>query len=136
MKFETWQEFEEVIKNILEKHGFKTSLRVFFSDSQGRSEIDVIAERFGVLIAIDAKLYSAEWYRASALRKEARKHAKRCKRFARVIGKGVFPVIVSLIDDKIIEHSGCVVVPFYSLNDFLLNISVYLEEFRSCLCSP
>ncbi|WP_232215805.1 restriction endonuclease [Archaeoglobus veneficus] len=124
----SWQEFEEATKEILEAHEFKTAFRVVFKDEKGRAEIDVVAERYGFILAIDAKRYTHTWYRASALRKEAKKHAERCKRYEKIVGKKVVPVIVSLIDDSIVEHEGCIVVPFHAFNDFLLNLEAYIDE--------
>jgi len=124
-----WQEFEAEVKKICEEHGFKTSFHHFFKDEFGRAEIDVVAERGNVLLCLDAKLYSGHRYRVSQLKKEAEKHAERCKRFSRLIGRNAVPVIISFIDDAVYFHSGCVIVPFASLNHFLAEIYYYLAEF-------
>jgi len=124
----SWQEFEELIREILERNDFKTDFRVVFKDEHGRAEMDVIGEKFGILIGIDAKRYNRGWYRKSALKRQAEKHCERCSRFARLTGKRIIPVIVSLIDDEIILHKDCLIVPFKALNDFLVNIEYYLEE--------
>ncbi len=124
-----WQEFEEEVCRICEAHEFKTKFRHVFTDEQGKSEIDVVAERFDLVICIDAKFYSAGRYRVSQIKKEAEKHFKRCQRFAKIVNKKVVPVIVSFIDDNIYFHSGCIIVPFRSLNDFLAEIYLYLAEF-------
>jgi len=125
----SWQEFEEKIRDILEIHGFVTRFRVVFKFKGGKSEIDVLASRFGINLAIDAKRYSAKRYRVSGVKKEAEKHWERCRKFEEVFGVSVVPVVVPLIDDAILFHSGCVIVPFEKLNDFLVNIHAYLEEF-------
>ncbi len=124
----SWQEFEEEILRIFETHGFKTKRRFVFKDEEGKSEVDIVAERFGITVGVDAKRYTERWYRLSALKKEAEKHAKRCKRLERVLGKRVIPVIVPLIDDQIYFHHS-LIVPYPSLNDFLTNIHYYLIEF-------
>jgi len=125
----TWQEFEEKVREVLEGHGYTTSFRVVFRDEEGRAEIDVVAERFGLILAIDAKRYTKRWHRVSALKKQSEKHAERCKRYERLTGRKVIPVVVSLIDDRIVFHEGCIVVPFDNLDDFLLNLHHYLAEF-------
>jgi len=125
----SWQEFEEVVRDILESHGFETRFRVVFRDEKGRGEIDVVAERFGVILAIDAKRYTERWYRKSAIRREAEKHVERCRRYSRLEGREVVPVIVSFVDDEVVEHGGCIVVPFRAINDFLLNLEAYLVDF-------
>ncbi|HID43420.1 MAG TPA: hypothetical protein EYP30_06570 [Archaeoglobaceae archaeon] len=125
-----WQEFEEFVREVFNKHGYETKFRVVFKDSEGRGEIDVVAERFGLILAIDAKKYTEGWHRTSALKTQARKHVDRCKRFSELKGSEVIPIIVSFIDDSIFYHSGCIVVPFEKLNDFLLNIHAYLIDFN------
>ncbi|ADC64523.1 conserved hypothetical protein [Ferroglobus placidus DSM 10642] len=124
----TWQEFEEEILKIFEEHGFKSKRRFIFRDEIGRGEIDILAERFGIILAVDAKRYTEGWYRLSALKREAKKHAERCRRLEKVIGRKVIPVIVPLIDDRVYFHHSFI-VPFVSLNDFLLNLHYYLAEF-------
>ena len=129
MSFSSWQEFEEAIREILEIHGFSTKFRYVFKDERGKAEIDVLAERYSLVLAIDAKRYTEGWYRLSAIKKEAEKHAGRCRRLERLAGGKVIPVIVPLIDDVIYLHEGSIIVPFSKLNDFLLNIHAYLHEF-------
>lgn len=126
-----WQEFEEFVKKVFDEHGYETDFRVVFTDSEGKSEIDIVAEKFGRIIAIDAKRYSEGWYRASAIKTQAKKHVDRCERFSRLRKADIIPVIVSFIDDSIFCHSGCIVVPVDKLNDFLLNIEAYLAEFET-----
>lgn len=125
----SWQEFEENIKKVLEQHGFETKLRFIFKDEKGKSEIDVLAVRHNTILAIDAKRYTARWHRKSALKKQAEKHVERCKRYSKLVNWKVIPVIVSLIDDSIVFHEECIIVPFESLNDFLINLHAYLAEF-------
>ncbi len=129
MNFSSWQEFEEAIRKILEIHGFSTKFRYVLRDERGRTEVDVLAERYGLVLAIDAKRYTEGWYRLSAIKKEAEKHAERCERLERILGRRVIPAVVPLIDDSIYFHDGVIIVPFGKLNDFLLNIHGYLDEF-------
>ncbi|MEM0203397.1 MAG: hypothetical protein QXO16_06195 [Archaeoglobaceae archaeon] len=125
----SWQEFEEQVRRVCEEHGFKTLFRHFFKDELGRAEIDVVAERGMILLCMDAKLYSGHRYRVSQIKKEAKKHVERCKRFSKVKGKKAIPVLISFIDDAIYFHEGCIIVPFDSLNTFLAEIYYYLAEF-------
>ncbi len=124
-----WQEFEEEVKRICEAHGFSTKFRYVFRDEHGRAEIDVVAERYGLTLCLDAKLYSASRYRVSQLRKEAEKHKKRCERFSALTRNTAIPVVVSFIDDNLRLYSGCLIVPYHSLNEFLTNLHYYLAEF-------
>jgi|Deesub1362B_J571_1020462.scaffolds.fasta_scaffold32151_2 Holliday junction resolvase-like predicted endonuclease len=125
----TWQDFEVKVKEILEGNDFNTSFRVVFRDGEGKAEIDVVAERYETVLCVDAKRYNRNWHRRSALKREAEKHRKRCLRFSRLLGRRAIPVIVSLIDDELYLHEGCIIVPFKALNDFLLNLHYYLVEF-------
>ena len=129
MNFSSWQEFEKAIREILEVHGFSTEFRYVFRDDKGRAEVDVLAERYGLILAIDAKRYTEGWYRLSAIKKEAEKHAERCSRLERVKKKKVIPVVVPLIDDSIYLYRKSIIVPYSKLNDFLLNVHAYLHEF-------
>jgi hypothetical protein len=124
----SWQEFEEEVKRVFEENNFKTNFRVVFTDEFGRSEIDIVAERFEQILCVDAKRYNKNWHRRSALKREAMKHRERCERFSKIKGKKAIPIVVSLIDDMVVAHEGCVVVPFNSLNDFLVNLHYYMEE--------
>lgn len=124
-----WQEFEEAVREIFEAHNFKTTFRYVFRDSEGKAEIDIIAERHGIVLCIDAKLYSASRYRASQIRKEAEKHRNRCERYSKLTGKDAIPVLVPFIDDSMRFHDGCLIVPFNTLNNFLSEIHYYLSEF-------
>ncbi len=124
-----WQEFEEFVKDVFEAHGFEAKLRVVFRDEKGKSEIDVVAVRGKILLAVDAKRYSKGWYRLSAVKREAKKHVERCRRYSKLTGRKAVPVVVPMIDDGIVEWSGCIIVPARALNDFLLNVEAYLAEF-------
>jgi Holliday junction resolvase-like predicted endonuclease len=124
----SWQDFEVRVREVLESNDFQTRFRVVFQDDRGRAEIDVVAERHGLVLCVDAKRYNRNWSRRSALKRESEKHRERCERFSKVAKARVIPVIVSLIDDELFLHEGCIVVPFKSFNDFLLNIHYYLDE--------
>lgn len=124
----SWQEFELRVRRVCEEHGFKTLFRHSFRDELGKAEIDVVAERGMVLLCIDAKLYSRHRHRVSQIKREAKKHAERCKRFSILSRKIAVPVLISFIDDAIYFYEGCIIVPFDSLNTFLAEIYYYLGE--------
>ncbi|MEM0350449.1 MAG: hypothetical protein QXR27_01895 [Archaeoglobaceae archaeon] len=124
-----WQDFEIEVRKICEEHGFRTSFREIFRDEIGKAEIDVIAERGKILLCIDAKMYSKHRYRVSQLKREAKKHVERCRRFSKIKGKKAIPVIITFIDDFVYYYEGCIIVPFNSFNHFLTEIYYYLSEF-------
>lgn len=114
------------VRRICEEHDFDVSFHYVFRDGDGRAEIDVVAERFDLILCIDAKKYGEKRYRTSQLRREAEKHVERCRRFERLVGRKCVPVIVSFIDDNVYSHAGCLIVPFHAFNEFLANIHHYL----------
>jgi|Deesub1362A_J573_1020465.scaffolds.fasta_scaffold00136_54 hypothetical protein len=126
MKELTWQEFEENVEEILKQHSFETSLRKVFKTNQ-KYEIDVVAFRYGLYLGIDCKLYGPQRYRLSQIKKEAEKHVERCNEFQKVVDKRVIPVLVTYIEEEIYLHSGCIIVPYTRLNDFLNNLEYYLD---------
>jgi Holliday junction resolvase-like predicted endonuclease len=128
-EFDSWQKFEEFVRDVFESYEFETQFRVVFRDDMGKSEIDVLACRGKLVLAIDAKRYTGGWYRLSAVRREAKKHAERCRRYSKLSGREVIPILVPLIDDGIVSCGGCLIVPMRALRDFLSNIEYYLTLF-------
>ncbi len=124
-----WREFEDQVRKVCEENEFEVKFHFNFKDELGRGEIDVLAVRFDLVLGIDAKFYSSHRYRVSQLKREAEKHAERCKRLSKILGKRCIPVVVSFIDDLIYHHSECIIVPFHSFNEFLNNIYCYLADF-------
>lgn len=125
----SWQELEELTRKILELHDFEVEFRKVFRNSERKFEIDVVATKAGLCLAIDCKRYGHSRYRRSPLRSEAGKHKARCREFERIFGRKAIPIIVSFIDDDLLVENGCIFVPIDKLNDFLLNLGQYLESF-------
>ena len=123
----TWQEFEEEIKRILSLHGFDTSFRKVFTTSR-RYEIDIVAERYGLILAIDCKKYGRHRYRLSQIKKEAEKHVKRCREFEKYSGREVIPIIVTFVQEDPVIHDSCIIVPYEKIEDFLRNVELYLQH--------
>lgn len=129
MEVNKWQELEEITFKALESHGFECMLRKVFKDSSRRYEIDVIAMEENLTLAFDCKYYLRTKSRTSALRREARKHFRRCERYRELTGERVIPILLTFLDDSLFCMEGCVVVPLRALNDFLLRRHFYLELF-------
>jgi len=123
----SWQEFEEEIHRILTLHGFDTSFRKVFRTSR-RYEIDIVAERYGITLAIDCKRYGKHRYRLSHIKKEAEKHVKRCREFESHFGKKVIPLLVTFVEEDVILHDSCILVPYNKIEDFLRNLELYLQH--------
>ncbi len=127
----SWQEFEEFTRDILEFHGFKVEFRKVFRNMIRKFEIDVLAEKSGICLAIDCKHYGFSRHRRSQLRSEALKHRQRCREFEKIEEKKVTPIIVSMLDDDLLLEYGCIFVPIRKLNDFLVNYVDYLDILSS-----
>ncbi|MFQ5888218.1 MAG: restriction endonuclease [Candidatus Hydrothermarchaeales archaeon] len=123
----SWQEFEELTRDIMELHGFVAEFRKVFRTRERRFEIDVVAEKGESCIAIDCKRYGYSRYRRSQLRSEVEKHSLRCREFEKLKEKKITPVIVSFLDDDLVVENGCIFVPIKKLNDFLMNLEYYLD---------
>ncbi len=124
----TWQEFEEQVRDVLERAGFSTEFRKVFVLDGRRHEIDVVARRFDVALLIDAKRYGKARPRSASLRAEARKHLDRCNEFDRAFSSTSVPVIVSWLDDALLIDGPCFIVPFDTLADFAVNVEYYLAS--------
>ena len=124
----TWQEFEEQVRDVLECAGFSTSFRKVFVAAGRRYEIDVVAHRFDTTVLIDAKRYGKARLRSSSIRAQARKHLARCGEFDRAFSVSSVPVIVSWIDDALLNEGGCFIVPFDKLEDFVVHLEGYVDS--------
>jgi hypothetical protein len=125
----TWQEFEELLRDILDQHDFEIQFRKIFSHGGRRYQIDVVGYRRDLCLCIDGKKYGRGRHRASSLKSEAMKHFSRCQAHEEALGIRSIPVIVSWIDDNLMFENGCFFVPVAMLNDFLLNMDAVLDEF-------
>ncbi|MFX1563062.1 MAG: restriction endonuclease, partial [Promethearchaeota archaeon] len=77
----TWQEFEEFVSTIFDRHNFSVHLRYRFKVNR-RYEIDVIAARKPILFCIDCKHYGIRLGKSSALRNAVNKQIERTQELA------------------------------------------------------
>jgi hypothetical protein len=124
----TWQEFEELLRDILDQHDFDIQFRKVFRHGGRGYQIDVVGYRKDLCLCIDGKKYGRGRYRASSLKTEALKHYNRCCAHEEAFGVRSIPVIVSWIDDNLVMENGCIILPVHMLNDFLLNLDFILDE--------
>ena len=124
----SWQQVEHAARERLEAHGFHVQFRRVFRGQHRKFEVDVVARRGGVVLAVDCKRYGPGRARAGALRRQCATHAARCAALARLDGAPVYPVLVSLLDDRLLFERGCLVVPLAALDDFLAHLEAYLEQ--------
>ncbi|MGA9140362.1 MAG: hypothetical protein WBZ29_09065 [Methanocella sp.] len=124
----TWQEFEELLRDILDQHNFEVKFRKVFKFNGRGYQIDVVGYRKDLCLCIDGKKYGRGRYRASSIKAEALKHYKRCLVHEEAFSIRSIPVIVSWIDDNLITENGCIILPVHMLNDFLLNLDYILDD--------
>ncbi|MFQ5975170.1 MAG: restriction endonuclease [Candidatus Hydrothermarchaeales archaeon] len=117
-KVASWQEFEELTRDIVDLYGFKTEFRKVFKNKKRKFEIDVVAEKENFCFAIDCKRYGHSRYRKSQLKSEALNHSTRCKEFEKLKGKRIIPLIASFLDDDLVVENGCIFVPIKKVKRF------------------
>ncbi len=134
----TWQDFEELVSSILEKHEFKIQSNFRFKTKR-RYEIDLVATKGNKTLLIDCKQWSTGRYKKSALKYAIEDQEERLEEFQKFIKTNpiaknklkldknqVFkPMVVTWYEENLVEHSNTLVVPIWKLNEFLLNISKY-----------
>ncbi len=125
----TWQEFEELLRDILDQNDFEVQFRKIFGHGDRRYQVDAVGYRNDLCLCIDGKKYGRSRYRAGSLKAEALKHHDRTRAHEEALGIRSIPVIVSWIDDNLVFENGCFFVPVALLNDFLINLDAVLDEF-------
>jgi len=124
----SWQQLEHAVRECMEKNMFTVQFRKVFHGKNRKFEIDVVAKRSGLVLAVDCKRYGRSRHRTSALRGQCATHAIRCEVLSRKEGTTVYPVIVTMLDDGLFFINGCLVVHLTTLNDFLVHLDEYLEQ--------
>lgn len=127
-----WKEFEQFCGRILEEHNWKVHTTFRFK-LERMYEIDVLARKGDRVLAIDCKHWGIRPGKATQLRCAAEKQAERASKLSKIKTLGTFwrqksfhPVVVTLLQEDIIQESDVWIVPVFKLNDFLLNIESYL----------
>ncbi len=111
----TWQNFESLAAEILEKQDFDTACNVTFT--KPRMQIDVIGIKSGIAILIDCKHWSKT--SQSALELAVKKQIERTKNFiSKEKVQAAIPVIVTLYqyETRFIERVP--IVPIHQLDAF------------------
>jgi hypothetical protein len=136
MKDLEWKDFEGVVSDAFEANGFRTKRNLRFSHEKRRYEVDVVALERPRLVAVDCKHWGIRVGKGSALRAASLAQLNRAmnlgKKAHEIPGMGVggwgeatiVPCIVTLYEERVVEHGGVMVVPLAKLNSFI-------EELRS-----
>ncbi len=136
-----WKDFEELVTKILEKHDFNTHHNFRFKTGR-RYEIDVLGIRNEIILLIDCKQWGRGRYKKSALKNATNNQKQRTKQLKRFLknniiaqnklkitklsGTKFITLIVTWLEEDLIEHENVLIVPIWKFNEFLLNISNYV----------
>ncbi len=124
-----WKFFESFVKEILEAHFFKTTLHLRFKTKR-RYEIDILAEKGNLILAIDCKMLGKGRYKKAEIEKAIflqEERVREFKKFFKIREKKVYSIIITLFEEEIVKKSKTLVVPVWKLNSFLLNLDYYLS---------
>ncbi len=133
LKDHAWQEFEEIVSQILSEHGFDVQRNVRFTLNKKRHEIDIIAARFDELLCIDCKKWSMRPGKTTALKEAAKKQierAKNYKKFKKLKKKKIYPMVVTFLEENIAFADKVPIVPIWRLNDFMIEFPEYQKELK------
>ena len=126
----TWQEFEELLRDILDQHNFEVKFRKVFKFNGRGYQIDVVGYRKDLCVCIDGKKYGRARHRTSSLKTEATKHYNRCLAHDEAFGLRSIPVIVSWIDDSLGFENGCIFRAGGHAQRFLIELRCYTGRVR------
>jgi Holliday junction resolvase-like predicted endonuclease len=139
-----WREFENTIAEIFSINGFKIEQNFRFKTKK-RYEIDVVAIRANMVFCVDCKQWRGGRYKKSGLKRAIIMQKERVeelegfiiddtdmKRNLGIDKQCIYPLIVTLFEENLIEFENCFIVPAWKLNSFLLDFEkLYKSAFRN-----
>lgn len=133
-----WKEFEEFVAHILEHHDFSPIIHFRFKTKRFY-EIDILAVKKDIILAIDCKKWSRGRYKKTGLKyavdsqeervEELKKYLKNNKLLASKLGiekPRFLSLIITWFEEDMLKFSNTLIVPVWKLNNFLLSISDYV----------
>lgn len=132
----TWQEFEAFAEECLQRVGFETQKGIIVKDDSRRWQIDVIAKKRPMILAVDCKHWESPGY-DSKLRKAAQHQKLAAQALVRQMTRAgdvgregvlVLPIILTLFEPRSRLTSGAIVVSIEQFADFLEGVSPYSSE--------
>jgi len=132
----SWQEFEAFTEECLQTVGFDTRKGIMVKDESRRCQIDVIAKKSRMILAIDCKHWESPGYDSkltkAADHQKLALHALIQQMTGRgdVEREGVFalPIILTLFEPRSRLVDGAVVVSVEQFADFLEGVSPFSSE--------
>ena len=132
----TWQEFEQFSEECLQAVGFDTKKGVTAKDESRRWQLDVIAKKGSMILAIDCKHWESPGYDSKLskaaehqkLAVQALLHQMATK--GEIDGEGLqaLPMILTLFEPRSRMVDGVVAVSVDQLADFLQGVSPYSSD--------
>lgn len=113
-----WQYFEKLVAFIFEENGFDAQQNVVVKDGSRRRQFDVIAKRYGTTYLVECKKWKSRREKTAALKNAVKKHLERCQLYEELNGRSI-PLIVTLLEEEIIEYNGIVIIPIIKLNRYI-----------------
>lgn len=134
-----WKQFERFVAEIFRSHSFKVKHGMRFKTKR-KYEIDLLAVRGEKVFCVDCKSWSMGRYKNSALRKAARMQEERILQFKKYMWKNLIlhkilnvnpssefhSLIVTAVEETIVNENQTYIVPVVKLNTFLLEAENYL----------
>ena len=132
----TWQEFEAFTEECLQTVGYETQKGLFVKDDSRRWQIDVVAKKSPMILAIDCKHWESPGYE-SKLSKAAEHQTLALQAFIQQITERgqvgreellALPMILTLYEPRARILGGAVAVSIEQFADFLERLSPFSSE--------
>jgi hypothetical protein len=132
----TWQEFEAFTEECLQTVGFDTQKGLIVKDDSRRWQIDVVAKKSPMILAVDCKHWESPGYESKL--SNAAEHQKLALQalIRQMAARGevgregllALPMILTLFEPRARVVGGVVVVSIEQLGDFLERVSPFSSE--------
>lgn len=140
----SWQDFERFCSKAFEMNGFSCTTRLRFKGVGRLFEVDVVASRRPLVVAVDCKSWGVRRGKASMLRRAVERHLDRCRALASALGELssrvnvagwgeaiVVPSMVTLLEESLYVYMGVPIVPAHRLNSFIQELHDHVDELAS-----
>src|SRR2546427_11383064 len=132
----SWQEFEGFTEECLQAVGFDTQKGIIVKDDSRRWQVDVIAKKGPMILAVDCKHWESPAYYSKLLKSgEHQKLAVQAliqqmaaRRDIGREGVSALPIILTLFEPRSRLADGVVIVSVEQFADFLERVSPYSPE--------
>jgi len=147
-----WQYFEKLVAWIFEQNDFDVKQNVVIKSAVGKRQFDVIAAKYDKLFLVDCKKWRSKGQRIAALKSAVKKHLERCDIYSMKSeikskksaasdsayfhgNKKIIPVIVTLLEEDIMDYENVPIVPIMKLDWFLNNVDFDFPVFSIHIAS-